>query len=80
MEFYFLRKYLIFAAATSPRTALATVAPGVVHHPALTVNGRGTPGLAGVAVPGDAVVVALLSVDEGEDAGLATGPHCPAGS
>ena len=74
---YFLRKYWIFL--TGARTALATVAPGVVLHPALTVHPGGAPGLAGVAVPGDTAAVGLPSVEEGEDAGLATGPHCPAG-
>ena len=78
MELYFPRKSSIFP--TSSRTALATVPPGVVHHPALTVHLGGAPGLAGVAVQGGADTVGLLSVGEGEDAGLTTGPHCPAGT
>ena len=63
---------------SGPVTVLVTVAPLVVHHPALAVQAGGAPGPAGVAVPGGAGVEGLPGVEEGEDAGLAT--NCPTGS
>ena len=65
---------------TCSGTPLVTVAPLVVHHPALAVQAGGAPGLAGVAVPGGAGVEGLPGVEKGEDAGPAIGPDCLASS
>ena len=65
----------VVTGGDSPGTALVTVPPGVVHHPALAVHTGGAPRLAGVTVPGRARLVTLPTVQEGEDAGLATAAH-----